>query len=29
MAEIMPRTLHWFKWEAGLTWITGSVARIV
>ena len=21
--ETMPRTLHWFKWEAGLTWITG------
>jgi uncharacterized membrane protein len=21
--EIMPRTLHWFKWEAGLTWISG------
>ena len=21
--ELMPRTLHWFKWEAGLTWITG------
>ena len=19
----MPRTLHWFKWEAALTWITG------
>lgn len=19
----MPRTLHWFKWEAGFTWITG------
>lgn len=23
--EIMPRTLHWFKWEAGLTWITGML----
>jgi len=23
--EIMPRTLHWFKWEAGLTWITGMI----
>ena len=21
--ELMPRTLHWFKWEAGLTWLTG------
>lgn len=23
--ELMPRTLHWFKWEAGLTWITGVI----
>ncbi|HYC33569.1 MAG TPA: urate hydroxylase PuuD [Gemmatimonadales bacterium] len=21
--EIMPRTLHWFKWEAMFTWLTG------
>jgi uncharacterized membrane protein len=21
--ESMPRTLHWFKWEAALTWLTG------
>jgi|CXWL01.1.fsa_nt_gi uncharacterized membrane protein len=21
--EIMPRTLHWFKWEAMLTWLSG------
>lgn len=21
--QLMPATLHWFKWEAGLTWITG------
>lgn len=21
--EIMPKALHWFRWEAGLTWITG------
>lgn len=21
--EVMPRTLHWFKWEAMLTWLTG------
>jgi uncharacterized membrane protein len=21
--ELMPRKLHWFKWEAGLTWISG------
>jgi uncharacterized membrane protein len=20
---LMPQTLHWFKWEAALTWITG------
>ena len=23
--EAMPRTLHWFKWEAGFTWITGML----
>src|SRR5262249_18475341 len=21
----LPRTLHWFKWEAALTWITGAL----
>jgi len=21
--ETLPKTLHWFKWEAGLTWLTG------
>jgi uncharacterized membrane protein len=21
--QLMPATLHWFKWEAGITWITG------
>jgi uncharacterized membrane protein len=21
--EALPRTLHWFKWEAALTWLTG------
>src|SRR5262245_59410722 len=21
--QVMPGTLHWFKWEAGLTWLTG------
>jgi uncharacterized membrane protein len=21
--EAMPKTLHWFKWEAALTWLTG------
>jgi uncharacterized membrane protein len=24
-AGAMPRTLHWFKWEATLTWITGFI----
>jgi uncharacterized membrane protein len=23
--EIMPRKLHWFKWEAALTWISGML----
>jgi len=22
--RIMPRTLHWFKWESALTWISGK-----
>jgi len=21
--QLMPSTLHWFKWEAGITWVTG------
>ncbi len=21
--EIMPRTLHWFKWESAVTWLSG------
>jgi uncharacterized membrane protein len=21
--KLMPQTLHWFRWEAGITWITG------
>ncbi|MCH8327628.1 MAG: urate hydroxylase PuuD [Candidatus Marinimicrobia bacterium] len=21
--QVMPTTLHWFKWEAGLTWVSG------
>jgi uncharacterized membrane protein len=27
--ELMPRTLHWFKWEAGLTWLTGMVLLMI
>ena len=23
--KLMPATLHWFKWEAGITWITGML----
>ena len=23
--EIMPRTLHWFKWESAITWLSGVV----
>ncbi len=23
--ELMPRTLHWFKWEAASTWLSGAV----
>lgn len=23
--ELMPRTLHWFKWESAITWISGAV----
>lgn len=23
--EVMPRQLHWFKWEAATTWISGAV----
>ncbi|MFM8270533.1 MAG: urate hydroxylase PuuD, partial [Pseudomonadota bacterium] len=25
----MPRTLHWFKWEAAFTWITGILLMAV
>ena len=25
----MPRTLHWFKWEALLTWLTGFILLVV
>ena len=25
----LPRDLHWFKWEAYLTWVTGFVLLVV
>lgn len=27
--KIMPRTLHWFKWESALTWISGMFLVIL
>ena len=27
--RIMPRTLHWFKWESALTWISGMFLLII
>lgn len=27
--KIMPRTLHWFKWESALTWISGMFLLII
>lgn len=27
--KIMPRTLHWFKWESALTWISGFFLLII
>lgn len=27
--ELMPRTLHWFKWEAAMTWISGMILLAV
>ena len=27
--ELLPRTLHWFKWEAAFTWLSGMVLLIV
>ncbi len=27
--EILPRTLHWFRWEAAFTWLSGLVLLIV
>ena len=26
---VLPRTLHWFKWEAALTWATGVLLLVV
>jgi uncharacterized membrane protein len=27
--EIMPRTLHWFKWESAITWLSGVVLIVI
>jgi uncharacterized membrane protein len=27
--KVMPRTLHWFVWEATFTWITGALLLVV
>jgi uncharacterized membrane protein len=27
--ELMPRTLHWFKWESALTWISGFLLLFI
>lgn len=27
--QIMPRTLHWFRWEAALTWLSGMLLLTV
>ena len=27
--KLMPQTLHWFKWEAGITWITGILLFVL
>ena len=27
--ELLPQTLHWFKWEAALTWLSGIVLFIL
>ena len=26
--NVMPKTLHWFKWEAALTWLSGTLLLI-
>src|SRR4029079_14137058 len=27
--DILSRTLHWFKWEAGTTWLSGFALLVV
>jgi uncharacterized membrane protein len=27
--EALPRTLHWFRWEAALTWLSGAALLII
>lgn len=29
LPALMPQTLHWFKWEAALTWISGFILLIL
>jgi uncharacterized membrane protein len=29
MPDIMSRTLHWFRWEAGMTWLSGMALLIL
>src|SRR5687768_7412691 len=27
--EALPKTLHWFKWEAGFTWLSGVLLLLI
>ncbi|PYS13572.1 MAG: hypothetical protein DMG17_18525, partial [Acidobacteria bacterium] len=27
--EALPRTLHWFRWEAAVTWVSGMLLLII
>lgn len=27
--ELLPRTLHWFRWEAALTWLSGMLMLVI
>ena len=27
--QLLPKTLHWFKWEAALTWLSGTILFIL